>query len=133
MKTLHHTRLLLGLVALLAAMVVAGCGAEAAVEPVIVELAVAPSGVTLGGQPVDMARLDARLSEAHREGERLRLSMDWRTPSPSTLQLYSRRQIERAQALQARVLAAASRAGVAVVTFAMPVAGDASPSPVGDP
>jgi hypothetical protein len=98
---------------LLTAIVLAGCGAKTAVEPPVVELAITPSGVTLGGKPVDMAQLDARLAEAQRKGERLRLRMDWRTASPSASLPYSQKQIKRRlRALQAQVLAAAARAGV---------------------
>ena len=118
---------------LLAAIVLVGCGARTAIESPIVELAINPSGVTIDGQPVSMAQLDAQLTKLAGKGERLRLTTDWRTASPSPTLPYSDRQIERATVLQAQVLAAADRAGVTVITFNMPIAGEASPSAAASP
>jgi len=125
-----RAKLFIGTLLLATVLVAAGlsaCASRQAAAPATLDLAVDPGGVTLDGQPLTLAQLDSRLALAARRGDRVLLESDsWaRLSAPS----FSRSQIAKARALQARVLAIAARRGVTLLRFTMPVRGWSSPSP----
>lgn len=116
------------LAAILLAACLSACGAShEATASADRDLAITPGGVTLDGHPLTLSQLDSRLAVAARRGDRVRLEVDW--TAHLSAPFLTRREVARAQALQARVLAMAARRGVTVVRFTMPVRGWASPSP----
>jgi hypothetical protein len=124
-------------VALLSATFLVACGeAHVATGGPVLHIAVSPFGVTVDGQSVSVAQLDARLADLQKQGGWVWLLSDrgpTATPSPGAL--LSKKELEKAKWLEQQVIALAGDHHLRIVSSNMPVMGSVSPnaSPHSDP
>ena len=124
-------------VALLSATFLVACGGgNVASGGLVLHIAVSPFGITVDGQSVSVAQLDARLADLQKQGGRVWLLSDWgptATPSPSAL--LSKKELEKGKRLEQQVVALVGDHHLRIVSSNMPVMGSVSPnaSPQSDP
>jgi hypothetical protein len=127
-------------VALLSATFLVACGGAhvASGGPVlpVLHIAVSPFGITVDGQSVSVAQLDARLADLQKQGGRVwLLSGGGPTATPSPSALLSKKELEKAKLFEQQVIALVGAHHLRIVSSNMPVMGSVSPnaSPHSDP
>jgi hypothetical protein len=124
-------------VALLSATFLVACGgAHVASSGPVLHIAVSPFGITVDGQSISVAQLDARLADLQKQGGRVWLLPGWgSTATPSPNAFLSKKELEKGKRLEQQVIALVGDHHLRIFTSNMPVMGSASPnaSPHSDP